>query len=59
MLRLAVVALAVTFAAALLRFGLIANYVWEGAELIFFSIFVFAVRSLCGSKHGRLGGPSL
>ena len=59
MLRSAIVVVAAAFAAALLGIGLIANYVWEGAELILFSIFVFAMRSLFGGKHGRLGGPSL
>lgn len=58
MLRSAVVIIAVAFAASLLGFGLIANYVLEWSELIFFSIFVFALRSLFGGKQDRLGGLS-
>ena len=59
MLRSAIVVVAAAFVAALLGFGMIANYVLEGAELIFFSIFVFVVRSLHRGQPGRLGGPSL
>jgi hypothetical protein len=58
MLRLVVVALAAAIAGGLLGFGLVAHYLWVGAELIFFSILVLTVRLLL-AKHGRLGGPSL
>lgn len=57
MFRLAVVALAAAFVAASFGFGMIANYAWEEAEFIFFSVVVFTVRSLLGSNR-TLGGPS-
>lgn len=48
MLRLAVLFLVIALIAALFGFGLVADYSWAGAKILFFIFLVLAVLSFLG-----------
>ena len=56
MLRLAVVFLAVALVAALFGFGLVADYLWEGAKMLLLSFLVFVAISFLGVRPARIRG---
>ena len=58
MLRLAIIFLVVALVAALFGFGLVADYSWAGAKILFFVFLVLAVLSYLGGRSGRFRGPS-
>jgi uncharacterized membrane protein YtjA (UPF0391 family) len=53
MLRLAILFLVIALVAAVLGFGGVANYSYEGARIFFFIFLVLAVLSFFGSWHRR------
>ncbi len=53
MLRLAVVFLVIALVAALFGFGVVADYSWAGAKILFFVFIILAVLSFIG--HGFRG----
>ncbi len=53
MLRLAIAFLVIALLAALLGFGNIANFSWEGAKILFFVFLILAVLSFFGSYRGK------
>jgi uncharacterized membrane protein YtjA (UPF0391 family) len=53
MLRLAVVFLVIALVAALVGFGSVAGFAWEGAKILFFIFLVLAVLSLFMGYRGR------
>lgn len=58
MLRLAIIFLVVALIAALFGFGLVADYSWAGAKILFFVFLVLAVLSYLGGRSGRFRGSS-
>lgn len=53
MLRLALVFLVIALIAALFGFGLVANYSFAAAKIVFFVFLVLAVLSFLGGRMGR------
>jgi uncharacterized membrane protein YtjA (UPF0391 family) len=53
MLRLAILFLVIALIAALFGFGLVAQYSWEGAKIIFIVFLVLAVLSAIGGWRSR------
>jgi uncharacterized membrane protein YtjA (UPF0391 family) len=53
MLRLAIVFLVIALVAALVGFGGVASYSWEGAKILFFIFIVLAVLSFLGGTFRR------
>lgn len=50
MLRLAIVFLVIALIAAFFGFGIVADYSWDGAKILFVVFLIFAVLSFVG--HG-------
>ncbi|HEV3118326.1 MAG TPA: DUF1328 domain-containing protein [Gemmataceae bacterium] len=59
MLRLAIVFLVIAMIAAVLGFGGIEHYSWEGAKILFFIFLVLAVLSFIGHGFRGRGAPPL
>jgi uncharacterized membrane protein YtjA (UPF0391 family) len=57
MLRLAILFLVVALIAALFGFGLVADFSYDAAKILFFVFIVLAVLSFLGSALAGRGGP--
>jgi uncharacterized membrane protein YtjA (UPF0391 family) len=53
MLRLAVVFLVIALVAALFGFGLVADYSWAGAKILFVVFLILAILSFLGNGFRR------
>lgn len=59
MLRLAIVFLVIALMAGFFGFGILADFSWAAARILFFVFLVLAVLSFLVGRSGRFRGPTL